>query len=418
LSLAPTAFIVSLLPGELFIMPNFKSRRAFLTYLAASPALTPASRALAQVLSSSTDAALTDIEDVFNLLDFEPIAKAKLTDAHFTYMAMGVDSGETLQSNRAGFDLFQLRPRRLVDVRNIDTNIELLGTSYASPIGIAPCGTHKMFHPDGELAVARASSSRDTLQLLSTVSTTSVEEVNAARTNPVWYQLYPTEDWNITEALVRRAEEAGCPAIAVTLDLPASNREALDRFRRTENPDCLACHTPGVEASYARKPMFDGLDLSGISNSLAPQMDWDFIDRLKRLTSLPLFLKGIVTHEDASLALQHGVDGLIVSNHGGRAIESRRATIESLPEVVQAINGRIPVLVDGGFRRGTDVFKALAIGADAICIGRPYLWGLSAYGQTGVEKVLDLINRELRITMQQLGTPSLSDISQSHIVRR
>ncbi len=398
-------------------MTNLKSRRAFLTYLAASPALTPASRALAQVLGNSENGALTEIADVFNLLDFEPIAKAKLTEAHYIYMAMGVDGGRTLDSNRAGFDLLQLRPRRLVDVRTIDTKVNLLGTNYASPIAIAPCGTHKMFHEDGELAVARGSSSRDSLQLLSTVSTTSVEEVNAARTNPVWYQLYPTQDWSITEALVRRAEDAGCPAIAVTLDLPASNREALDRFRRTENPDCLACHTPGVEAGYARKPMFDGLNLSGISNSLAPQMDWDFVDRLKNLTSLPLLLKGIVTHEDSSLALEHGVDGLIVSNHGGRAIESRRATIESLPEVVDAIDGKIPVLIDGGFRRGTDVFKALAIGADAICIGRPYLWGLSAYGQEGVEKVLDLLNRELHITMQQMGTPSLADISRNHITR-
>lgn len=398
-------------------MVDLKSRRALLLYLAASPALTVSSRALAQEISIASDETVAEITDMFNLFDFEPIAKAKLTDAHYTYMAMGVDGSDTVESNREGFEHWQIRVRRLVDVRNINLEASFLGTQYASPIGIAPCGTHTMFHPEGELAVARASSNRDTLQLLSTVTTTSVEDVNQVRQKPVWYQLYPTEDWNITEALVRRAEDAGCPAIVVTVDLPASNREAIDRFHRTTNPDCLACHTPGIEGAYARKPMFDGLDLSGISNSLAPQMDWAFVGRLKNLTSLPLLLKGIVTHEDASLALEQGVDGLVVSNHGGRSIDSRRATIDSLPEVVDAVNGSIPVLVDGGFRRGTDVFKALALGADGVCIGRPYLWGLTAFGQEGVEKVLDLVNRELRITMQQAGTPSLTDISPQHVIR-
>ena len=162
--------------------------------------------------------------------------------------------------------------------------------------------------------------------------------------------------------------------------------------------------------------MFDGLDFSGLKGLAAPQLDWAFVDRLKTLTSLPILLKGVVTHEDSSLALEHGVDGIIVSNHGGRVVNSLRATIDSLPEVVDAIGGKIPVLVDGGFRRGTDVFKALAIGADAICIGRPYLWGLTAFGQQGVERVLDILNRELQITMQQMGTPSLKDISRNYIV--
>jgi len=195
------------------------------------------------------------------------------------------------------------------------------------------------------------------------------------------------------------------------------DREALDRFQRATNAECLACHDPGIEGSVARKPMFDGLDVSAITHTRAPQMDWAFFDRLKDLTSMRVLLKGIVTHEDATLALEHGVDGLIVSNHGGRAIDSRRATIDSLPEVVEAINGRIPVLVDGGFRRGSDVFKALATGADAICIGRPYLWGLTAFGQQGVERILDIMNRELQIMMQQAGTPGLAAISRNHILR-
>ncbi len=397
-------------------MTILASRRAFLSYLAASPALTPASRAFAQLAGIGADALIDTAADAINVFDFEPIAKRNLSSAHYTYMAMGVDDGATLLANREGFEHLQIRPRRLVDVRNIDMGIELFGTRHASPVIIAPCGTHKMFDPEGELAVARASATRDCLQILSTVTTTSVEDVNRARGAPVWYQLYPTEDWRITEALVRRAEDSGCPVVAVTVDLPNSNREALDRFRRATNPDCLACHEPGVEGSVKRKPMFDGLDLSAISNTRAPQMDWDFVERLKNLTSMRVVLKGIVTHEDASLALQHGVDGLIVSNHGGRVIDSRRATIDSLPEVVDAIGGRIPVLVDGGFRRGTDIFKALAIGADAICIGRPYLWGLSAFGQDGVESVLDILNRELEIMMQQAGTPNLGVISRNSLV--
>ena len=396
-------------------MTILTSRRAFLSYLAASPALTPASRALAQ-LAGADAALLDDVADTVNVFDFEPIARAKLTDAHFTYMAMGVDDGATLIANREGFDKIQIRSRRLVDVSRIDTEINLFGTRHASPVIIAPCGTHKMFHPEGELAVARASAERDVLQILSTVTTTSVEDVNAARGAPVWYQLYPTEDWSITESLVRRAEDAGCPVVAVTVDLPNSNREALDRFQRATNEECLACHTPGIAGSVARKPMFDGLDLSAITNTRAPQMDWSFVERLKNLTSMRVVLKGIVTHEDATLAVEHGVDGLIVSNHGGRAIDSRRATVDSLPEVIDAVDGRIPVLVDGGFRRGTDVFKALAIGADAICIGRPYLWGLTAFGQPGVERVLEILDRELRIMMQQAGTPTLADITRNSLV--
>ena len=397
-------------------MTKLASRRAFLSYLAASPALTPASRALAQ-LASTDEAMLESVDDAFNVFDFEPITKQKLTDAHYTYMAMGVDGGETLRANREGFSKLQIRARRLINVREINMEIQLFGTRHASPVVIAPCGTHKMFHPDGELAVARASASRNCLQMLSTVTTTSVEDVNQARGAPVWYQLYPTQDWRITEALVRRAEDSGCPVLVLTVDLPNSNREALDRFQRASNDECLACHDPGIQGSVARKPMFDGLDLSRISSTGAPHMDWDFVERLKNLTSMKVVLKGIVTHEDAGLALEHGIDGLVVSNHGGRAIDSRRATIDSLPEVIDVIAGRIPVLVDSGIRRGSDIFKALAIGADAVCIGRPYLWGLTAFGQQGVERVLDILNRELQIMMQQAGTPNLQAITQNALVQ-
>jgi 4-hydroxymandelate oxidase len=392
------------------------SRRAFLRYLAASPLLGLTPRALGQYDFTITDTLISDPSEAVNVFDFEAVAKEKLTAAHYTYMASGVDDGSTIAANRAGYEKIQLRVRRLVDVTNIDTGIELFGTNHAFPIVVAPVGTQQAFHPEGELASARASGSRDCLQIMSTVSSFGVEDVNAARGAPVWFQLYATESWSVTQGLVRRAEAAGCPAIAVTVDLPVSNREALTRFRRDTNAECQACHVPGFENSIKKRPMFDNIDVSDINATRARNLDWDFVDRLRDFTSSRLLLKGIVTAEDAQLAIEHGVDGIIVSNHGGRAENSGRGTIESLPEVVDAVDGRIPVLVDGGIRRGVDVFKALAIGADAVCIGRPYIWGLSSFGQAGVETVLDLLRRELSMMMQQAGTTSLAAINRNYLV--
>ena len=393
------------------------SRRAFLRYLATSPLLGATSGAFGQFDFPVSDTLILDPSEAVNVFDFEPVARRNLSLAHYTYLASGVDDGSTIAANRSGFDKIALRVRRLVDVGTIDTGIELFGTPHAFPIVIAPCGTQKAFHPEGELATARASRSRDCLQILSTVSSYSVDDVNAARGAPAWFQLYATEQWAVTEQLVRRAEGAGCPAIAVTVDLPASNREALRRFRRDSNEECQACHVPGFKNSIERRPNFDGIDTSSLSATSARNLDWAFFERLREFTSTRLLLKGIVTGEDAALAIEHGVDGLIVSNHGGRAENSGRGTIESLPEVVDSVGGRVPILVDGGFRRGVDVFKALAIGADAVCIGRPYLWGLGSFGQEGVETVLDLLRSELVTMMQQAGTTSLAAINGNYLVR-
>jgi len=393
------------------------SRRSFLRYIASSPLLGAMSSAFGQFDYTASDTPILDPSEAVNVFDFEPVARQNLSLAHYTYLASGVDDGSTIAANRAGFDKIALRVRRLVDVRTIDTGIELFGTPHACPIVIAPCGTQKAFHQEGELATARASRSRDCLQILSTVSSYSVDDVNETRGTPTWFQLYATEEWSVTEQLIRRAERAGCPAIAVTVDLPASNREALRRFRRDSNEECRACHVPGFENSIGRRPNFNGIDTSTLSATRARNLDWTFVERLRELTSTRLLLKGVVTADDAALAIEHGVDGLIVSNHGGRAENSGRGTIESLPEVVDSVRGRVPILVDGGFRRGVDVFKALAIGADAVCIGRPYLWGLSAFGQQGVETVLDLLRSELVMMMQQAGTTSLAAINSNYLVR-
>ena len=257
------------------------------------------------------------------------------------------------------------------------------------------------------------------MQILSTVTTTSVEDVIRERGGPVWYQLYASADWTITQALLKRAERAGCPVVAFTVDTQGgSNREMLKRLSRIDKRDCTLCHDRGTPQGWARrKPMFDGLDLSKRTSGSSRGFTWDFARRVQDATSMKLFIKGIVTREDAELCVGHGLDGLIVSNHGGRAEASGRGTIECLPEIVQAVQGRIPVIVDSGFRRGTDVFKALALGADAVAIGRPYLWGLASFGQEGVRAVLDLLRAELMMVMRQAGATSIDKISSSHILR-
>jgi len=399
-------------------------RRRFLKFLAASPLLArgtaPWQTAFAEAAATDTGASdgtpIASPNDALNVLDFEPVARQTLPPAHYGYLATGVDDDATLHANRTGFSRFQLRSRRLVDVRRVDTSIELFGTTWKTPIVLAPVGSQKAFHADGEMASARAAAAREHLMILSTGTTTSVENVASARGGPIWYQLYPTDTWRITQALVKRAERAGCPVLVLTVDLPAGrNTETATRFAKKDTRQCASCHQPGWPGFFRHKLMFDGLDLSGVSLS-APGLTWDFVRRLKDTTKMKLVLKGIETREDAALCVQYGVDGIIVSNHGGRAQESGRATIECLPEVVDAVQGKMPVLVDGGVRRGTDVFKALALGARAVGIGRPYIWGLAAFGQAGVDKVLELLTRELALMMRHAGVTSVGKLDRSFIV--
>lgn len=434
--------------------PN-SSRRQFLAFLAASPLAAAAgfdaralqrfvgtgadsgSRAidLAQQLSaqstaqSATQPALiAAAKDALDVFDFEPVAQQKIPIAHWGYLNTGSDDDGTIRANREGFERWSLRPRRLIDVSTIDSSVSLYGTKYPTPIVINPVGSQKAFHADGELAVARAAKSKDHLQVLSTVATTSIEDTIAARGGPVWFQLYHQSDWAITKQMVQRVERAGAPAIAFTVDLlGGSNRETMIREARRDTRECIRCHLggaplPGVsgridDRDNRRKPnLVDYEARTPIPEVGTPT--WEFVDRLKRSTKMKVLLKGIVTREDAQLAVAHGVDGLFVSNHGGRAENSMRATITSLPEVVAGVAGRIPIICDGGFRRGTDIFKGLALGATAIGIGRPYIWGLGAFGQEGVETVLALLRKELEVVMKQSGTTSLAKITRAHITPR
>jgi 4-hydroxymandelate oxidase len=404
--------------------PNFQtiSRRRLLQYLAASPLIAPG--ALAEGLRPQDpvdwaprelDKLIADPAQALDVFDFEPVMKKNVPPAHFGYMATGVDDEITLRANREGFRKFELRPRRLTDVSKIDMSADILGATYDSPIVIAPTGSNRAFHPDAEVAVAKAARLGNHLQILSTVANTSIEDAIAARGAPVWFQLYTTQRWEIAQALAKRAEAAGAPVIAVTLDVRSSAKwETFVRLRRTDTRDCGSCH--GLNDYLSRKPNFSGIELGGVSGTAVTNITWDTIRRLRDTVKTKLVLKGILTHEDTKLAADAGIDAVIVSNHGGRVEDGISATIDVLPEIVAAAGG-MPVLVDSGFRRGSDIVKALAIGAKAVCIGRPYLWGLGAFGQPGVERVLGMLRFETRAAMAQIGAPSLNDLKPEMVKR-
>jgi 4-hydroxymandelate oxidase len=402
---------------------DFASRRRLLQFLAASPLFARGALAEGPRPSDPVDWAprdpdklIADPTQALDVFDFEPVMKKNVPPAHFGYMATGADDEVTLRANRESFRKFELRPRRLVDVNKIDISAEILGTKYDSPIVIAPTGSNRAFHADAEIAVAKAARAGNHLQILSTVATTSIEDAIAARGAPVWFQLYTTQRWEVTEGLVKRAEAAGAPVIAVTVDVRTPAKwETFVRLRRTDTRDCGSCH--GVTDYLSRKPNFTGIDLGGMSSTVVTNLTWDLIKRLRDTVKVKLVLKGILAFEDAKLAADAGIDAIVVSNHGGRVEDGVSATIDVLPEIVAAVGGRMPVLVDSGFRRGSDIVKALAMGAQAVCIGRPYLWGLGAFGQPGVERVLGILRAETRTAMQQLGAPSLKDLAPA-MVRR
>ena len=383
-------------------------RREFLKFLAASPLLTDFS-VFAQEVEETIGERLTDPSEVINVFEMEAIAREKMPPAHFGYLSTGVDSDITLRANRAGFTRFQIKPRRLVDVSQTDTSVNILGTEASSPIFLCPVGSHGAYHSEAELGTARAAAAKGHHMILSTKASTPIEEVTEARGAPLWFQLYPTDRWEYTVAMLQRAEAAGCTAVCLTIDLPGGrNTETQQIFTRQDTRTCSSCHTGQA------KPIFDGLNMRGVGLN-NPAMTWDVIARMKDVTDMKVFIKGIEVAADSALAVQYGADGIVVSNHGGRATETDKGTIECLPEIVSAVNGRIPIIIDSGFRRGTDVYKALAMGASAVGIGRPYCWGLGAFGQAGVERVLDLLNRELLITMQGSGTPTINSIGPDYV---
>jgi 4-hydroxymandelate oxidase len=407
------------------------SRRTFLRYLALSPALASplligsslgkafASNWAARALDGSDSGveSIKSADQALSVMEFEELARKALPPAHFAYLATGVDDDATVRLNHEAYQHIEIRSRRLIDVEKLDSSVELFGTKWETPIFLCPVSSMRVFDPEGEVAVARAAAHKHHLQMLSTVAGTSIEDVTKARGAPVWQQLYPTNDWAVTRAMIKRAEAAGSPVLVFTVDhMDNANNETQSRGRRFDDRDCSACHEKGFSGYVRGKPAFQGLDISKVTALYDPSITWDYVKRLKDATKMKLVLKGIVTGEDAEIALEHGVDGIVVSNHGGRGEDTLRPTIECLPEVVAAVKGKIPVLVDGGIRRGTDVFKALALGATAVGFGRPQAWGLAAFGQSGVEAVLTILRRELEKIMRQAGTPSTRDITRAFVI--
>lgn len=395
------------------------SRRAFISFLAASPlyaGLGHFSRSLAQTPVPGSDGLIARADEALDVFDFEPVAHRNIPPAHWGYLVSGVDGEDTLKANRAAYSHYQLQARRMIDVSKIDLSVELFGEKFNSPIVLCPLGAQRAFHPEGEIAVAKAAKARGHLQILSTVTSTGVEDVIAARGAPVWFQLYTTSSFDVTRKLVKRAEAAGCPVVAITVDLPAGrNIETALRLARTDTRTCTACHAP-TGSPFSSRPMFSQIDAAGLQTT-SSSLTWDFIKRLRDVTKMKILIKGLESAQDADLAVAHGADGIIVSNHGGRATDTGRGTLESLPEIATAVHGRVPVLLDGGVRRGTDVLKALALGATAVGIGRPYIWGLGAYGQPGVDRVLELLDNELTLAMVGVGARNLREITRASIVR-
>jgi 4-hydroxymandelate oxidase len=400
--------------------PTSTARRQFLKFMAASPYVAALGgvagflqrSAFAQRGQEASDV-IAGPGEALNVFDFEEAAHRRVQPGHWAYMASGVDDDVTLRANRDGYKHVQLRPRRLRDATKVDMRVDLFGTVYNSPIFLCPTGGEKSFHPDGELAVARAAKARGTLQFLSTATSTGVEDVNKALGRPVWYQLYAPSSWDANEALLRRVEAAGCSVIALTVDnTTGRNSETYLRTRPKDLTQCSACHEGGPGGGP--RPMTAPLTMPG-GRGTNPAMDWTFVDRLRKFWKGKLIIKGMDTREDARLCVEHGIDGMLVSNHGGRSTETGRATIEALPEVVAEVGNRIPVFVDGGVRRGTDVFKALALGAKAVGIGRPFLWGLGAFGQPGVDRVLEILQGELKLAMGNCGTQNVAEITRAYV---
>jgi 4-hydroxymandelate oxidase len=343
--------------------------------------------------------------EAFSVSDFEGMARGRLQHAAYEYIAGGAGDEITMRWNREAFDAIRLRQRVLIDVEKIDTSVTLLGTRMPHPILLAPTAYHRLAHAEGEVETARGASASEATFIVSSLSTRPIDQIAAATTHPLWFQLFDIRKRNreFVADVVAKVTAGGCKALVVTVDAPvtgARNRSERAHFKLPE----------GFETPYypdaAKRKYVGGLPVSG-------SCTWDDVAWLRSKTNLPVLLKGIMTAEDAALSLGAGVNGIVVSNHGGRELDTVPATISVLPEVVEKIGGRIPVLVDGGVRRGTDVLKALALGANAVLVGRPYLFALSVAGAPGIARMMGILKREFEMAMALAGRRSLAEIDRN-----
>ncbi|HRE50389.1 MAG TPA: alpha-hydroxy acid oxidase [Flavitalea sp.] len=334
-----------------------------------------------------------------SLYELERLARKNMGEDAMLYLNGGADDLLTIKANMEAYRKIQIRARRLVDVREISTQLQLFDKVLDSPILLSPVANQRYFHAEGEMATAKAAKKANHTLIASSLSNFSITEIAKESNADIWFQLYPSPIRDVAKKLIDKAEQAGCRVLVLTVDSPVTGKR--EKFSL-------------IDFGALRKANYEGILPKGVG-ILDTGMTWDIIDFLKKNTKMKIVLKGIVTHEDAYLAYEKGVDGIIVSNHGGRQLESNRATIDCLPEIVDTVRGKIPVLIDGGIRRGTDVFKALALGASAVCIGRPYCWGLGAFGQKGVEAALSILKSELIRDMRLAGTPALDKITPAHV---
>ncbi len=345
--------------------------------------------------------------DPVNLDEFEEAARARLEKPVYDYYTGGAEDEVTVRANREAFQRRRLRYRVLVDVTRVETTASLLGVPLSLPVILAPTALHRLAHPEGEKATARAAASAGTLMTLSTVSSVTLEEVAAAApAGARWFQLYCYEERDDTEALVRRAHRAGYGAIVLTVDAPILGRRERDVRNAFTVPAGLTAHPARV--SRAEGGQWPLSSLIG-----QPSLSWRDVDWIRGICPLPLVIKGIVRGDDAARAVEAGAAAVWVSNHGGRQLDTAISTADALSDVVHAVGGRVPVIVDGGIRRGTDVVKALALGASAAAIGRPQLWGLAAAGEEGVRRVLEMLREELALAMALSGCRSIAEIDRS-----
>ncbi len=355
---------------------------------------------------------LPNIEDLVNVFEFEPVARARIPRNSYDFIAGGVDDEWTLERNREGFRRITFRPRMLVDVSRLDLSLELFGRKLEMPILIAPTAAHQLAHPDGELATVRGAGAAKTVMVVSSNASYPIEKIGAAATSPFWFQLYAGPDEEGTRERVERALASGALLVCLTVDTQYnSHRERLLRNRISSGtPPGVSAQTPARRSPrQAAQPP----NPYRLGQQFTATLTWSFFDQLRSWVKAPLIIKGILTPEDARLAIEHGADGIVVSNHGGRYLEATPSTIEVLPAIVDAVAGKIPVLIDGGFRRGTDILKALALGAKAVLVGRPVLWGLAAYGSPGVRAVLEMLQNELALAMGLSGKPNLAAVDRA-----
>src|SRR5712691_386116 len=424
---------------------RLNDRRAFLSFLAASPILAcagltshwvedvmaePLSPQGTAALGAQNDAVIKSVKEALNVFDFDAAARTKLSTAHYTFITDGSFNNETLRANREGFTKYELRMRRLTGITKVDQSVRLFAVNWESPIFLCPVGRMNAYYPQGAVVVARAAKATRTLQMLAgsaaiLTNPKAFEDVIAARGEPVWVAgLGETLD----RPLIQRLEAMGCPTLVWTVDDGGANtigaksvqRAGVVDLDREADSRCSGCHNnlPKVTRVLASDPTEVIGSVGSLKGENSLKLSWDDVRRVRDMTHMKLVLKGIVTREDAALAVQHGVDAVYVSNHGGHEDASGRGTIECLPEVLAGAAGKIPVIIDSGFRWGADVFKALALGATAVGIGRPHIWGLSSFGQEGVETVIELLRRELQVVMAQTGAASIAKIRRDSLVSR